>query len=60
MSDSDLDALAAEYPQWRIHRNRHDGEYTAWLPGTQPPLVVRAATVDGLREAIGQEAQDGR
>jgi hypothetical protein len=51
-ADLTLDALAAGSPGWEVWR-RPDGVYCAWHVGAQPPLVLHAATVDGLREAIG-------
>ena len=55
--DPELDRLAADYPGWRIWHRREDGVMCAWLLRSQPPLVLREATVDRLREAIGREGQ---
>jgi hypothetical protein len=49
-----LDRLAEEFPgPWRVWR-RGDGVLCAWLVGTKPPLLLRAGTVDELREAVNQ------
>jgi hypothetical protein len=55
--DPELDALAAEWPGWRIWR-RGDGVVCAWLLGTQPPHLLRAATAGELRKAIEEEGND--
>jgi hypothetical protein len=48
-------ALAAEFPQWRIGRRQN--LWNAWLPGTRPPLVLRDATLDGLRKRLAETAR---
>jgi hypothetical protein len=51
-----LDQLAGDFPGWRIWRGR-DGVLFAWLLDSKPPLLLRAETVDELREAVGQASE---
>jgi hypothetical protein len=61
--EPELAALAAEFPGWQVFRNRQ-GALCAWWVGAHDPehgdlLVVRSATVDGLREQIEAEITKG-
>jgi hypothetical protein len=50
----DFAKLAGEFDgPWEIWR-RDDGIICAWLVNTNPPLLVRAATIDELREVMKQ------
>jgi hypothetical protein len=52
----ELGLLRRDHPGWHAWR-RSDGVYVAWHVGTNPPVLVRARTVTGLREQI--EAKTG-
>ena len=43
--------LAARFPGWDIMLET-DGSLHAWLVGTDPPLVLRGADEQGLRDQI--------
>jgi hypothetical protein len=55
-TDQDLAAalfeLARAHPGWYAWQGIIGGLVYARYPGTSPPVVVRAVTVDGLRQAI--------
>ena len=46
-------ALAADYPNWRVWRNTCNPALVyAWRRRSSPPLVLKAATVEELREQL--------
>ena len=47
--------LAADYPAWRIWRN--GTMVYAWQHPSSPPVVLRDATVAGLRARLGEFAR---
>jgi len=48
----ELAEIAQAYPAWRAWPGTVAGVLYARRPRTSPPLVVRAATLDQLRQAI--------
>jgi hypothetical protein len=48
----ELAEIARDYPAWRAWPGTVAGVLYARRPRTSPPLVVRAATTDQLRQAI--------
>ena len=48
----ELAEIAQAYPAWRAWPGTVAGVLYARRPRTSPPLVVRAATLDRLRQAI--------
>jgi len=63
-TDTDLASALAQvdrdYPGWHAWPAVLGGLLYARRPRTSPPLVVRAVTPDGLRQAIeGAEAERG-
>lgn len=47
-----LAAISRDYPPWHAWAGVLAGNLYARRPGTSPPLVVRAVTLDGLRRGI--------
>ena len=55
---SALTEVERDYPGWHAWPGVLAGVLYARRPGTSPPLVVRAVTVDGLRAAIEDAERD--
>jgi hypothetical protein len=55
-----LTEIARDYPGWEAWTGALAGVVYARRPRSSPPMVVRAITTDGLRQAIeGAEAERG-
>ena len=50
--DPELAQLAADSPGWEVWRRKEDGLYVAWLVLSQPPVVLYAESLIGLREQV--------
>lgn len=47
--DLELQALAEDYPRWRVWRGAGNGIVYAWMLKTSPPVVLRDHSPAGLR-----------
>lgn len=47
-----LQALAEDYPRWRVWRGAGNGIVYAWMTKTSPPVVLRDHTPAGLRARV--------
>ena len=55
-----LAEIARDYPGWQTWKGVLAGVVYARRPRSSPPMVVRATTTDGLRQAIeSAEAERG-
>jgi hypothetical protein len=53
-----LAAVDRDYPPWHAWPGVLAGVLYARRPGSSPPMVVRATTLDGLREEIERAEQE--